>query len=397
MRTPTQVAAVAPYPVTPGELATGILFGAEDGTSPPRQPQRARSSPRDVLEAHCLQALQDGPVFVSFSGGRDSSAVLAAAVHVARREGLPDPVALTLDVVGSAAADERDWQELVLRHLRVEQERVPVHDELGLLGPVATSVLSRVGLLHPPNAYLHVPLLERALGGVLLTGAGGDEVFRASAGGRAALVLTGLRRPTVRDVAVIGLGLFAPGLERRISATRGELPISWVRRGARNDLKRAWYADVTPEYAGYRAGVLTLVTGRHVAALRVASHQLATMTGTLLRHPFVEPDFLHASSRAGGRAGWTSRDAAMAQLVGDLLPEALVTRPTKAVMTDAVYPAATRELVRSPELLTAVADDPALGPLVDLDELARTWHDDPPHFHSALLAQAAWLSVQPQR
>ena len=53
------------------------------------------ATPRAAFEAAILPGLRRSPCLVSFSGGRDSSAVLATATAVARREGLPLPVPIT--------------------------------------------------------------------------------------------------------------------------------------------------------------------------------------------------------------------------------------------------------------------------------------------------------------
>ncbi len=72
--------------LTDVELATGIVFGTApveplpSGTGIDAAPRAARS-PSSV----------HGPCFVSFSGGKDSSVVLAAATRAARRSGLADP------------------------------------------------------------------------------------------------------------------------------------------------------------------------------------------------------------------------------------------------------------------------------------------------------------------
>ena len=46
-----------------------------------------------------------------------------------------------------------------------------------MLGPLATRGLRRHGLLYPANAHMVVPMAEQAVGGHLLTGVGGDDVF----------------------------------------------------------------------------------------------------------------------------------------------------------------------------------------------------------------------------
>lgn len=123
-------------------------------------------------------ALLRQPCVVSFSGGRDSSAVLAVAVRLARREGLALPVPVTMRFADAEDTHESDWQELVIRHLGLKEwVRLDLTDELDLLGPISTDVLLRHGLLWPPNSFAHLVILREAPGGSLLTGLDGDGVF----------------------------------------------------------------------------------------------------------------------------------------------------------------------------------------------------------------------------
>ncbi|MGH3092626.1 MAG: hypothetical protein ACRDOG_09935, partial [Gaiellaceae bacterium] len=71
--------------LSPLEIAAGVVFGSERRRSLPR----TRRSPRHSLEDAVRPALLRPPCAVSFSGGRDSSLVLAVAAHVARSDGLP--------------------------------------------------------------------------------------------------------------------------------------------------------------------------------------------------------------------------------------------------------------------------------------------------------------------
>ncbi|MEK8108225.1 asparagine synthase-related protein [Micromonospora sp. M12] len=84
---------------------------------------------------------------ISFSGGLDSSLVLAVAVRAARREGLPDPVPVTWRFTNAPRADESDWQDRVIRTLRVSGswQILRADDDLDLVGPVARRLLHRYG------------------------------------------------------------------------------------------------------------------------------------------------------------------------------------------------------------------------------------------------------------
>lgn len=73
------------------------------------------------MEHAVLPAVSRPPCVVTFSGGRDSSLVLAVAANVARREGLPQPVPATINFKGIKTAEESSWQELVIRHLGLDE------------------------------------------------------------------------------------------------------------------------------------------------------------------------------------------------------------------------------------------------------------------------------------
>ncbi|MDQ3936605.1 MAG: asparagine synthase-related protein, partial [Actinomycetota bacterium] len=162
---------------TPLEVASMMVFGLDPET-PPLPGSAPGVSPRQALEAALLPALARPPCVVAFSGGRDSSLLLAIAAHVARREGLPPPLPLTLRFPQSPTAEESGWQELVIRHLGIDDwVRREIHDELDFVGPVAQRVMLRHGLLWPANLHFVAPPAAQAAGGSLVTGVGGDRVL----------------------------------------------------------------------------------------------------------------------------------------------------------------------------------------------------------------------------
>jgi asparagine synthase (glutamine-hydrolysing) len=127
-----------------------------------------------------LPALSRPPCKVAFSGGRDSSAILAIATYVARRHGLHDPIPLTFRYEEYPRTWEDEWQELMVRHLDIRDwEIVAIRAEFDVLGPTARDTLHRHGLFWPPNSYTMMPMFQAARGGSLLTGRGGDEVFHS--------------------------------------------------------------------------------------------------------------------------------------------------------------------------------------------------------------------------
>ena len=143
---------------TPLEIASGLILGTLPEA---RAVPRAQVSARAALERAVLDAVARPPCFVSFSGGRDSSAVLALATRVARAEGLPLPIPATNVFPAVELTDEADWQERVVRHLGLDEwARLEHHDELDVVGEFAEDVLSRHGLLWPFNAHFHAPLIR---------------------------------------------------------------------------------------------------------------------------------------------------------------------------------------------------------------------------------------------
>ena len=116
-----------------------------DAVRRPAAPGAAAGARRRARRA-ILPALQRSPCLVSFSGGRDSSAVLAAAAAIARREGLPAPVPATVRAPGAAESDEAAWQEQVVAHVGIaDWVRLEVHDELDVIGPHARACCARTG------------------------------------------------------------------------------------------------------------------------------------------------------------------------------------------------------------------------------------------------------------
>jgi hypothetical protein len=368
----------------PLDLALGLVLGTDEATDPPRH--ATGQTPLAAVEAAVVPALRRAPCLVSFSGGRDSSAVLAAATRVARREGLPDPVPATIRAPRAPGADESAWQELVVRHLGLRDWlRVEVEDELDIVGPVAQDVLRRHGLLWPFNAHFHVPLLEAARGGALVTGIGGDELFRAAISRRAAALLRGRVRPRPRDLRRLAL-YAAPAPLRRGWHARGGPPHPWLTPAGGRAAQRALAAWEAAEPRGLTARMRHVRGARY---LRVGTDSLALLArdaGATLGHPLLDIGVWEAVARAAPPGGHLGRRQAVDAVFGALLPRELIARSDKAGFDELFFGEHSRALA---------ARWPGTGipaQLVDAGALRRHWLEPAPRAQSFSLLQAAWVA-----
>lgn len=360
----------------PLDVATGIVLGA------PRRPEPLHAtsgqSPLEALERAVLPGLLRPPCLISFSGGRDSSAVLAAAVRVARREGLPDPIPATNRFRAAPAADERRWQELVLAHLELDDRLVLTFDrELDVLGPFARRVLRRHGLLWPFNAHFHVPMLEAARDGTLLTGIGGDELFRAAA--------TPLPELRPRSVALYA----APRFARRRWHGRASVALHpWLTEAGLRQARHALAAWEAAEPRRVRARLRHVRAARYLRVGTGSLDLLARDAGAAIAHPLLAPSVWAAVARSAPLGGYSDRTAAMRAVFEPLLPAELLARHDKACFDEVFFHQHSRAFAAA----WTGAGVPA--GLVDADALREHWLGEAPRAQSFSLLQGAWLASQ---
>lgn len=382
--------------LTPLELVLGRPLGTDrDALALPEV--KPGISALEVIEESLREGLASPPCVVMYSGGRDSSALLAVAVGLARRLGLELPIPFTFRYPGVAEADESQWQEEVIRYLGIEKwERREVGDELDFLGPHAKEVLLRHGNVWPPNAFVMSVAAKAAEGGSVVTGSFGDEMFQPDPQQRrirAALEKEGLF--SGRDLARIGL-VVAPRPVRRAVATR---------RFLKSDHLPPWLsAEVLPSARRAMAGELAEMHLRWDAAIRAAwRNRYTQVVGRVLsllaadrdaRHvaPFGDPRFRVAFAHLGGSGGFRSRTEAMQALFADLLPATLLKRSSKATFGGVFWNRHSLEFARGWD------EDGLDRRLVDVGVLRQIWTWDPtararPDFRSAALFQAAWLAA----
>jgi asparagine synthase (glutamine-hydrolysing) len=375
------------YVMSPTEIALGYVFG-QTGDPLPGSSQKVTA--REALERVVGEALRRPPCGVAFSGGRDSSLILAVATHVARREGLPDPVPITKVFPNAPGSDETDWQELVIRHLRLHQwERIVFADELDLVGPLAARHLLRHGVLWPPTIHADAPVLERVSHGSLLDGEGGDEVLGVEAHRIAPLThLLRSPRPVRRSRLRVALRALTPARIRGAPMTRQwiETAMPWIRPTLQDQLIESLRIGEAAEPLSFAASVRRVPQRRTFVLLAHNRRLLAVDSDVHLSSPLLHTEVVQALAREGGVMGRGDRTAVLRALVPDLLPDVVLARPDKAEFGDAFWAQHAHEFARQ---WTGVGVD---DDLVDSNALKRLWCSEEHHALTSALLQQAWLA-----
>jgi asparagine synthase (glutamine-hydrolysing) len=375
-----------PFGLTELEVATGHVLGQVDA---PPWPE-VDGGPLDVLFDEARRTLGRGRCVVAFSGGRDSSALLAAFLHVARRDGFEEPTAITARWPGDAAAEESEWQDHVARELKLKHwEIITPGTDFDLLGPLATGLLRAHGLLWPAPAAVFLPMIDAAGDGVLVTGDGGDEVFGNWGMGRIwSAVRQGRLRSAVRPV----LGAAMPDWLRRRRALSGAEPYqSWLSPEAWTALREALAAEAVAAAPLWWPDYLREVGSER--GLRLAERAYATICasrGGSLATPLRSPAFLSALARCGGRLGLGDRTSVMRALFSPLLDDTVLSRVSKATFAGVHWGPASRQFAEDWDGTGVPAR------WVDADALRAAWCAPTPVYGAALPLQAAWLVTHPQ-
>lgn len=377
-------------PLEPLEFCSGMVFGRRRTPALPTDPSSSASSVREVLEELLLPAVSRPPCLVAFSGGRDSSAILAMATLVARRHGLEDPVPITFRYDQHPRTWEREWQEQVVRHLGLGKwEVISVRSEFDALGPMAREALRRHGLYWPPNAHAMVPLLQASADGALVTGNGGDEVFTSLVHVREMSVSQTFRALPLRRALVAVPVSFLPAPVRiRLQYHRG-LRLRWLRPAARREVMRRFLAKPVQRIPGQGHYLERLNDSRYLELSRGIFAALARDAGVRLCEPFEDLRFFKAVLAEQPRDGFPSRNAGLEAFFGDLLPREVAQRTTKAHFTEVFWGPDSQDFAKR-------WDGTGLDhSLIDPDKLRREWSKPRPDFRSLTPLQAAWLASVP--
>jgi asparagine synthase (glutamine-hydrolysing) len=251
-------------------------------------------------------------------------------------------------------------------------------------------VLNRHGLLWPFNTHLHDPIAANVAGGSIITGFGGDELFRTADTARVDRLLAGRVRPVPRDLTRLAFALSPVAVRRRVYRRRGTLVLPWLRPAAQallNDTVARVDARDRPGWA--RRIRRWWWRSRWLNVCRASFDALGEAHDVRFHHPFTDGAVLDAMAGLGGVAGLPGRTPAMRALFGDILPERLITRVSKAGFTHPLY------LEHARGFAAGWSGDGVDLDLVDPEALRATWLSDYPNVLATALLQQAWLASAP--
>lgn len=316
--------------------------------------------------------------------------MLAVAVDLAKREGLPLPIPVTNYFPHLPDADESEEQRTVIEHLALQEwVRIPVADEHDALGPRATSGLRRYGLLYPPMVHRSSDIYALASGGVVLTGEGGDEVLGATRSTPLAHLRYRRGASTLPIIKASAASLAPAPVRRRLGARNfGDALPGWLQPAASEELLRELVADDVATPLSFARALRRLPYSRMAQVGFASLHRVASDAGTRLQHPLLSDRFLDALARQRGRLGFPTRTAAMTELFGFLLPPTTLRRRSKAVFNAVAVSEHSRKFALTWDGSGVDYE------LVDPEALRAEWLKDSPHAASLLPLQAAWLAGQ---
>lgn len=367
----------------PWEVSSGVVLGRRRTPAAHLDAQPV-GAPREILEGLLLQALQRPPCVVAFSGGRDSSALLAEAARVAREHGLEEPIPQSLIFGDAPRAAEDEWQRMVIDHLGLSEwsRRKVAKGELDALAPLGRDVIARHGVHWPPNAHTSKLMLEPAADGSLVTGNGGDELFSPFGGHRLWRLRHGRAIPRRDEIRPLLISL----LPASVYGRRPRFRLPWLSPAAARRVGREFASSLGQGYRTWSEAIESYLNSRYLEVGLAITGAIAEDARVQLVEPFFDPRYMRSVCADAPPEGYPTRAAAMERHFGEVLPLELPRRTTKAVFTEAFTGPETRRFARE-------WDGAGLDPeLVDGEALREMWLSPKPDLRSLVPIQAAWLA-----
>jgi asparagine synthase (glutamine-hydrolysing) len=370
--------------LTPLEIAGGLPLGMNPEAEP--LPDVGDLTPLAAFEDVVRAALQRPPCVVTFSGGRDSAAILAVAARIAREETLEPPIVVTVLFEGGLGTGEAEWQERVIAHSRVEQWiRLTVGEEIDFVGPVARPLLKRYGVVHPPHFPMFFLPVQYARNGSMLTGFGGDSAIGGWIPPHAAEVIAGRAWPRPSDLPFFAFAVAPPFVRRRAMELRRTRPL-WLKPQAFKEFIALRSEELASRPLRRNSFLAWDARRRSSAVTESTLARLGADVGATFFHPLHDRRFVAALARDLGARGDGDRTSVMRRIFAGDLPDDVLARSGKANFAVAYFRKHTRAFARRWDGIGLDTN------IVEPELLRKTWLDLIPDSRSALALQAAWLS-----
>ncbi|MSW52653.1 MAG: hypothetical protein F2817_17415 [Actinobacteria bacterium] len=380
--------------LTDREIAYGFPIGMSDSSIQENSPPMRRGPsdhPIQVLDTILLNALTKSPCVITFSGGRDSSLLLARAAMVAKKHGLPGPVALTHRYPAEDVdAQETVWQHRVVDHLRlldlpVEWIINDVTTEFDILGKPLTDLLTMNGRpFFPPASGASLFDYQFAAGGSLVTGEFGDELFANSRSYRFRRSISELKYSGRTSMRRVVRPLF-PSM-RSIGAEEIAMltGITWLTEDALHGLFASVKQAADDDF-GWKSEVRRKLKTRAVQVSLETRDRIAGLFDCIPVDPFLDFQFIDSWFGHIDYFG-ISRSQSMRLLSDGMLPDSVIDRESKAFFNRSRFGEDTKSFA-------AKWDGAGIeSPDVDVSRLRDAWMQNLVTLQSAMLLQQAWLS-----
>ena len=162
--------------------------------------------------------------------------------------------------------------------------------------------------------------------------------------------------------------------------------LEWLRPPTRREALHRWADERSRDPIAWSGHLRWQLRRRDTRISAETFAAIADGAGARILHPLLEPRFVGALARHGGRLGFGDRRATIAALFGDVVPPVVLTRRDKATFGEVFWGAPTRALMRS-------WDGEGLDrEIVDPAALKRLWSGDGPFARTALLVHQIWLA-----
>jgi asparagine synthase (glutamine-hydrolysing) len=362
--------------------------------SPPVPVEPNSVPPVAALQRAIARELSDGsPCYVAFSGGCDSSLVLSAATVACRAMGVADPVPVTYRYADEQS-DERDFQELVVRRLGLQEwVKFDFGIEADFLSPDTCAELTTMGPLWPPAPLTRARALRTLDSGVWLTGEGGDAVLGPRRLSHLDVAI-GMwsRRPAHPPVRRLRRGLLelAPRPLRGRSATAAcvrSYGAEWLHPDLRQDyLRRVGELDASePLRPSLWFG--HYLARPHVTIGHASLQAFKARFGLRWVAPLVDQEFLGSLRGGLGWRDYRGRRHLLRSFFSELLPDEIIERRSKATFNTALFGPYTRAFAARWEGTGAPAG-------VDAEWLKQHWVSDAVSAGTAPLLHHVWLASE---